>query len=243
MLQLIKSCDRGYADHGWLKSFHSFSFADYHDPARMGFGALRVINEDRVAPGRGFGTHGHRDMEIISYVLSGELAHKDSMGNGEAGGANAGVIRPGDVQRMSAGTGVLHSEFNHAKDETTHFLQIWIQPDARGIAPSYEQKHFDAGSKRGQLRLVAANDGEAQAQGAVTIHADARLYAGLFDGNEAAELALAPGRLAYVHLVRGALTVNGQNLATGDALQVSQTSRLAFSAGQDAEVLVFDLAA
>ncbi len=243
MLQLIKSCDRGYADHGWLKSFHSFSFADYHDPARMGFGALRVINEDRVAPGRGFGTHGHRDMEIISYVLSGELAHKDSMGNGEAGGANAGVIRPGDVQRMSAGTGVLHSEFNHAKDETTHFLQIWIQPDARGIAPSYEQKHFDAGSKRGQLRLVAANDGEAQAQGAVTIHADARLYAGLFDGNEAAELALAPGRLAYVHLVRGALTVNGQDLATGDALQVSQTSRLAFSAGQDAEVLVFDLAA
>ena len=240
MLQLIKSCDRGYADHGWLKSFHSFSFADYYDPARMGFGALRVINEDKIAPGTGFGTHGHRDMEIISYVLAGELAHKDSMGNGEAGGAHAGVIRPGDVQRMSAGTGVLHSEFNHAKDQTTHFLQIWIQPDARGIAPSYEQKHFNAGSKRGTLRLVAANDG---ADGAVSIHADARLYAGLFDGSEAAELDLAPGRLAYVHLVRGALTVNGQNLATGDALQVSQTSRLAFSAGQDAEVLVFDLAA
>lgn len=241
MLQLIKSCDRGYADHGWLKSFHSFSFADYYDPARMGFGALRVINEDKVAPGRGFGTHGHRDMEIISYVLAGELAHKDSMGNGEAGGANAGVIRPGDVQRMSAGTGVLHSEFNHSQGETTHFLQIWIQPDARGIAPSYEQKHFDAASKRGQLRLVAANDGEAQ--GAVTIHADARLYAGLFDGSEAGELELAPGRLAYVHLVRGALSVNGQDLATGDALQVRQTSRLAFSAGKDAEVLVFDLAA
>jgi redox-sensitive bicupin YhaK (pirin superfamily) len=242
--QLIKSSDRGYADHGWLKSFHSFSFADYHDPARMGFGALRVINEDRVAAGKGFGTHGHRDMEIISYVLSGELAHKDSMGNGEAGGVDsgksAGVIRPGDVQRMSAGSGVMHSEFNHAKDQTTHFLQIWIQPDARGIAPSYEQKHFDAGSKRGQLRLVAANDG---AEGAVTIHADARLYAGLFDGAEQAELELAPGRIAYVHLVRGALSVNGQDLTTGDALQIRETSRLALTAGHDAEVLVFDLAA
>ncbi len=242
MLQLIKSCDRGYADHGWLKSFHSFSFADYYDPARMGFGALRVINEDRIAPGTGFGTHGHRDMEIISYVLAGELAHKDSMGNGEKGGANAGVIRPGDVQRMSAGSGVLHSEFNHAKDQTTHFLQIWIQPDgaARGIAPSYEQKHFDAGSKRGQLRLVAANDG---AQGAVSIHADAKLYAGLFDGAEQAELDLADGRIAYVHLVRGTLTVNGQDLTAGDALQVRETSRLALTAGCDAEVLVFDLAA
>ena len=240
VMQLIKSSDRGYADHGWLKSFHSFSFADYYDPARMGFGALRVINEDKVAAGKGFGTHGHRDMEIISYVLSGELAHKDSMGNGEVGGANAGVIRPGDVQRMSAGTGVMHSEFNHAKDQTTHFLQIWIQPDARGIAPSYEQKHFDAGSKRGQLRLVAANDG---AKGSVTIHADARLYAGLFDGAEQAELELAPGRLAYVHLVRGALSVNGQDLTSGDALQIRETSRLALTAGKDAEVLVFDLAA
>ncbi|MBV8036805.1 pirin family protein [Roseateles sp.] len=240
MLQLIKSADRGYADHGWLKSFHSFSFADYYDPARMGFGALRVINEDRIAPGTGFGTHGHRDMEIISYVLSGELAHKDSMGNGETGAANSGVIRPGDVQRMSAGSGVMHSEFNHAKDQTTHFLQIWIQPDARGIAPSYEQKHFDAASKRGQLRLVAASDG---AGGAVTLHADARLYAGLFDGDETAELDLAPGRLAYVHLVRGALSVNGQELTAGDALQVRQTSRLTLTAGRDAEVLVFDLAA
>jgi redox-sensitive bicupin YhaK (pirin superfamily) len=173
-------------------------------------------------------------------VLSGELAHKDSMGNGEKGGANAGVIRPGDVQRMSAGTGVLHSEFNHAKDQTTHFLQIWIQPDARGIAPSYEQKHFDADSKRGKLRLVAANDG---ADGAVTIHADAKLYAGLFDGGEAAELDIAPGRVAYVHLVRGALTANGQDLTAGDALQLRETSRLALSAGRDAEVLVFDLAA
>jgi quercetin 2,3-dioxygenase len=239
-IQLIKSSDRGYADHGWLKSFHSFSFADYYDPARMGFGALRVINEDKVAAGKGFGTHGHRDMEIISYVLSGELAHKDSMGNGEVGGANAGVIRPGDVQRMSAGTGVMHSEFNHAKDETTHFLQIWIQPDQRGIAPSYEQKHFDPTSKRGKLRLVAANDG---ADGAVTIHADAKLYAGLFDGAEQAELALSDGRIAYVHLVRGSLTVNGQDLKAGDALQLRQTSRLALTAGRDAEVLVFDLAA
>lgn len=238
--QLIKSSDRGYADHGWLKSFHSFSFADYYDPARMGFGPLRVINEDKIAPGTGFGTHGHRDMEIISYVLSGELAHKDSMGNGEKGGANAGVIRPGDVQRMSAGTGVLHSEFNHAKDQTTHFLQIWIMPDARGITPSYEQKHFDVDSKRGKLRLVAANDG---AEGSVTIHADARLYAGLFDGSEGAELNLAPGRIAYVHVVRGALTANGQDLTAGDALQLRETSRLALTAGKDAEVLVFDLAA
>ena len=238
--QLIKSTDRGYADHGWLKSFHSFSFADYHDPARMGFGALRVINEDRIAPGTGFGTHGHRDMEIVSYVLSGELAHKDSMGNGQQGAANAGVMRPGDVQRMSAGTGVQHSEFNHATGQETHFLQIWIQPDARGIAPSYEQKHFEAGTKRGRLRLVAAGDG---ADGAVTLHADARLYAGLFDGEEAAALDLAPGRIAYVHLVRGALTANGHDLAAGDALQVRQTSRLMLSAGRDAEVLVFDLAA
>jgi len=241
MLQLVKSCDRGHADHGWLKSFHSFSFADYHDPARMGFGALRVINEDRIAPGTGFGTHGHRDMEILSYVLSGELAHRDSMGNGgDKGGGQGGVIRPGDVQRMSAGSGVLHSEFNHAKDQTTHFLQIWILPDQRGMAPSYEQKHFDAAEKRGRLRLVAAKDGAA---GAVTIHADARLYAGLFDGDEAAELALAPGRIAYVHLVRGELVVNGQRLSGGDALQIRATAGLAFSAGRDAEVLVFDLAA
>ena len=240
MMSVRTSAERGYADHGWLKSDHSFSFADYRDARHMGFGNLRVINEDRIAPGTGFGTHGHRDMEIVSYVLSGELAHKDSMGNGEKGGANAGVIRPGDVQRMSAGSGVMHSEFNHAKDQTTHFLQIWIQPDARGIAPGYEQKHFDAGSKRGQLRLVAANDG---ADGAVTLHADARLYAGLFDGSEAAELNLAPGRIAYVHVIRGALTANGQDLTAGDALQLRETSRLALTAGKDAEVLVFDLAA
>lgn len=236
--QLIKSSDRGYADHGWLKSFHSFSFADYHDPARMGFGPLRVINEDRIAPGTGFGSHGHRDMEIISYVLDGELAHKDSMGNGTADGAHAGVIRPGDVQRMSAGTGVMHSEFNNAPAQTTHFLQIWIEPDRRGVAPGYEQRHFAVDEKRGRLRLVASPDG---ADGSVTIHADARVYAGLFDAGESAELAVAPGRLAYVHLVRGALVVNGQALTGGDALQLRDPGSVNIDGGAQAEVLVFDL--
>ncbi len=240
MITLRKSCDRGYADHGWLKSFHSFSFADYHDPKHMGWGNLRVINEDRIAPGTGFGTHGHRDMEIISYVLDGELAHKDSMGNGSAGGANAGVIRPGDVQRMSAGTGVRHSEFNHAANATTHFLQIWIEPDQTGIAPGYEQKHFDAADKRGKLRLVASNDGR---EGSVTIHADAALYAGLIDGAESVELPLDPSRRSYVHLVRGVLEVNGLSLRGGDAALLQGESRLALAGGHDAEVLVFDLAA
>lgn len=238
MRELIKSSDRGYADHGWLKSFHSFSFADYHNPRRMGFGPLRVINEDRIAGGTGFGTHGHRDMEIISYVLSGELAHQDSMGNGKPGGANAGVIRPGDVQRMSAGTGVMHSEFNHSKDGETHFLQIWVMPDRKGVTPGYEQKHFAEADKRGQLRLVASPDG---AQDSVSIHQDARLYAGLFNGDERAELPLAADRLTYVHLVRGKLTANGQALESGDALQLAQEERLVIEAGQDAEVLVFDL--
>src|SRR4249919_2698598 len=176
MITLRKSADRGFADHGWLKSFHSFSFADYHDPRHMGVGNLRVINEDRIAPGTGFGTHGHRDMEIVSYVLSGELAHQDSMGNGTEGAAVSGVIRPGDVQRMSAGRGVMHSEFNHAADATTHFLQIWIEPNVRGIAPGYEQKTFPVEEKRGKLRLVASPDG---ADGSVLVHADARLFAGL----------------------------------------------------------------
>ena len=239
MLTLRKSADRGYADHGWLKSFHSFSFADYHDPAHMGVGNLRVINEDRIAPGTGFGTHGHRDMEIVSYVLDGELAHKDSMGNGTAGAANAGVIRPGDVQRMSAGTGVLHSEFNHAPDRTTHFLQIWILPDRRGIAPGYEQKHFDEAGKRGALRLVASGDGR---DGSVTIHADAALRVGLFDGAESAELELDPQRLTYVHLAGGKLEANGQALNAGDAVTLDGETRLALARGQDAEVLVFDLA-
>src|SRR5687767_8173788 len=188
MITLRKSQDRGYADHGWLKSYHSFSFADYQDRAHMGFGNLRVINEDRVAPGRGFGKHSHRDMEIISYVLSGELAHQDSMGNVKG-------IPPGDVQRMSAGTGVTHSEFNHAKDQTTHFLQIWILPNTTGIPPSYEQKTIPVEQKRGILRLVASPDG---AQGSVTLHADAAVYAGLFDRGETAELALDPARKGYV---------------------------------------------
>ena len=232
MLNLRKSSDRGYADHGWLKSFHSFSFAGYYDPKHMGWGNLRVINEDRIAPGTGFGTHGHRDMEIISYVLSGNLAHKDSMGNVKG-------IPPGDVQRMSAGTGVQHSEFNHAAGETTHFLQIWIEPQAKGIAPGYEQKTFAPAEKRGALRLVASPDA---AQGSVTIHADARMYAGLFDGGQSATLDLPAGRLAYVHLVRGSLRVNGQNLAGGDAALLQDESRLTLDQGVDAEVLVFDLA-
>ncbi len=233
MLTLRKSADRGHADHGWLKSHHSFSFAGYHDPAHMGWGNLRVINEDRIAAGTGFGTHGHRDMEIISYVLSGELAHKDTLGNVKG-------IPPGDVQRMSAGTGVMHSEFNHAKDQTTHFLQIWIEPAKNGIAPGYEQKRFADEEKRGRLRLVASPDG---ADGSVTMHADAALYAGLFDGTESATLALDPARKGYVHLIRGTLTVNGQKLSGGDAALLQGESQVRLSDGQDAEVLVFDLAA
>ena len=240
MLTLRKSAERGHADHGWLKSFHSFSFADYHDPQHMGVGNLRVINEDRIAPGTGFGTHGHRDMEILSYVLSGALAHKDSLGNGQAAGAHDGVIRPGDVQRMSAGTGVRHSEFNHAQGEQTHFLQIWLLPRANGIAPGYEQKHFDDAAKRGRLALVASPDG---AGGSVSMHADARLHAGLFNADERAEQALDPLRLGYVHLVPGSLRVNDQPLQAGDALRLDGQSRLVLEGGQDAEVLVFDLAA
>lgn len=232
MQTLRKAQDRGYADHGWLKSYHSFSFADYYDPAHMGFGNLRVINEDRVAPGTGFGKHSHRDMEIISYVLEGELAHQDSMGNVVA-------IPPGDVQRMSAGRGVTHSEFNHAKNQTTHFLQIWIMPNVTGIAPGYEQKTVPAADKRGQLRLVASPDG---AKGSVTIHADASVYAGLFDGAERADLALGPARKAYVHVVRGTLEVNGAPVVAGDAVLLQQESRLTLANGKDAEVLVFDLA-
>lgn len=238
MLTLRASHDRGYADHGWLKSFHSFSFAGYHDPAHMGWGNLRVINEDRIAPGTGFGTHGHRDMEIISYVLSGALAHKDSLGNGSAGGAS-GVIPPGDVQRMSAGNGVRHSEFNHAQDQATHFLQIWIEPNVTGIPASYEQKTFAEADKRGRLQLVAAPGG---ADGAVTIHADARLYAGLFDGAETATLALDPARKGYVHVVRGTVSVNGQRLGAGDALRFANESQVTLADGHGAEVLVFDLA-
>lgn len=233
MLTLRPSQERGHANHGWLDSYHSFSFASYYDPAHMGFGPLRVINEDRIAPGTGFGTHGHRDMEIISYVLQGNLAHKDSMGNVKG-------IPPGDVQRMSAGTGVMHSEFNHAPDQVTHFLQIWIEPSERGIAPGYEQKTFPDADKRGRLRLVASPDA---AEGSVRIHADARLFAGLFDGAESARLPLATGRKAYVHLVRGELEVNGTMLRAGDAAKLEDEAVVALAAGRDAEVLVFDLGA
>ena len=233
MLTLRKSQDRGYADHGWLKSYHSFSFAGYYDPAHMGWGNLRVINEDRIDAGTGFGKHSHRDMEIISYVLSGELAHQDSMGNVTG-------IPPGDVQRMSAGRGVTHSEFNDAKNQVTHFLQIWIEPRITGIPPSYEQKTISADQKRGVLRLVASPDGT---QDSVTIHADASLYSGLFDGDERVELEIDPSRKGYVHLVRGVLDVNGQRISAGDAILLESESRIALSNGSNAEVLVFDLAA
>jgi quercetin 2,3-dioxygenase len=231
MITLRKSSDRGYADHGWLKSYHSFSFADYYDPAHMGYSNLRVINEDRIAPGTGFGAHGHRDMEIISYVLDGALAHKDSIGNGA-------TIVPGEVQRMSAGTGIRHSENNAARDRATHFLQIWIEPNVPGIAPGYEQRAFDEHDKRGRLRLVASRDGR---EGSVTIHADASMYAGLFDGDESAALSLDPTRRAYVHVVRGALEVNGQPLRGGDALMLENETSIELRAGRDAEVLLFEL--
>ena len=226
-----RSQDRGHADHGWLNSYHSFSFADYFDQDHVEFGPLRVLNEDRVAPGQGFGTHSHRNMEIISYVLEGELAHQDSIGTGS-------TIRPGDVQRMSAGSGVTHSEFNQDKQGVTHFLQIWIEPAVRGIPPSYEQKHFAAQDKRGRLRLIASPDG---ADGSVTMHQDARLYAGLFDGAERAEQALAKGRRAYVHVARGKIAVNGTPLEAGDALKTDAPS-IAVEKGEGAEVLLFDLA-
>jgi hypothetical protein len=231
MIAVRHGNERGFADHGWLKSFHSFSFADYFDPAHTEFGPLRVINEDRVAPGAGFGTHAHRDMEIISYVLEGALEHKDSMGNGS-------VIRPGDVQRMSAGTGVTHSEFNPSRNDGVHFLQIWIHPDQRGIAPGYEERNYPAAEKRGRLRLIASPD---RAQGSVLIHQDARVYAGLFDGTEGATLTLAPGRYLYVHLARGALKANDTALSAGDALKATDIDRLTLLDGRDAEVLVFDL--
>ena len=237
MMTVRPATERGHADHGWLNSFHTFSFADYHDPRHMGFGNLRVINEDRIAPGTGFGTHGHRDMEIVSYVLDGELAHKDSMGNGTAAGA-VGVIRPGDVQRMSAGTGVLHSEFNHAPAATTHFLQIWIEPARRGIAPGYEQRHFAAAEKRGRLRLVASPDGR---DGSVTIHADASIWSGLFDGAERAELPLDPKRKTWVQVARGSVEVNGRRLEAGDGLALEGEGALAVARGDNAEILVFDL--
>jgi redox-sensitive bicupin YhaK (pirin superfamily) len=231
MNTIRKAQERGHANHGWLDSWHSFSFADYQDPAHMGYGPLRVINEDRVQAGSGFGTHGHRDMEIISYVLDGALGHEDSMGNGSS-------IVPGDVQRMSAGTGVRHSEYNHSKDGTTHFLQIWIEPKFTGIKPSYEQKHFAADEKRGRLRLIASPDGR---DGSVSMNQDAFLYAGLFDGAERAELPLAAGRRGYVHVARGAIEVNGQRLEAGDALKLDGGTAITLKDGKGAEVLAFDL--
>ena len=231
MLQLRKSQDRGYADHGWLKSFHSFSFAGYHDPQFMGWGNLRVINDDLIAAGMGFGKHGHRNMEIISYVLSGELAHQDSMGNIES-------IPPGDVQRMSAGSGVTHSEFNHAKDQITHLLQIWIEPNILEIEPSYEQKTIPRSEKEGKLLLIASPEGEGRS---VKIFADASMYAGLFNGSQSAKMKLDPRRKAYIHLIKGSLTVNGQKLSGGDALLMENESALEIQDGKDAEVLFFDL--
>ena len=231
MIKLRKSAERGYANHGWLKSYHSFSFANYHDPNYMGWGNLRVINEDRIEPGTGFGQHSHRNMEIISYVLSGELAHEDDMGNIKA-------IPPGDVQRMSAGRGVTHSEFNHAKGRNTHFLQIWLEPNVQNIKPSYEQKTIPATDKQGVLRLIASLTGE---QDSVIIHADAKLYAGLFDGEETTTLILNPSRKAYVHLIKGELQVNGQHLSSGDALFLAQEHQIQLSLGKKADVLVFDL--
>lgn len=231
MITLRPAAERGHANHGWLDSWHTFSFANYYDPAHMGFGPLRVINDDRIAAGRGFGTHGHRDMEIITYVLDGAVAHKDSMGTGS-------TIRPGDVQRMSAGRGVLHSEFNPQPDAGTHMLQIWIEPNVVGIAPEYDQKTYTADDKRGKLVQVISPDG---ADGSMVIHQDARLYAGLFDGAETAELPLSAGRRAWVHLARGNLTVNGQVLQAGDAVSLEGESSVRIEHGDAAEVLVFDL--
>ncbi|NBV20098.1 pirin family protein [Janthinobacterium sp.] len=231
MLQIRHSEERGAANHGWLNSHHSFSFGSYHDPKHMGFGPLLVINEDRVTPGQGFGTHGHRDMEIISYVLDGALEHKDSMGTGS-------VLHYGDVQRMSAGNGVRHSEFNHSATDGLHFLQIWIQPNVTGIPPSYEEKHFTPESKRGKLRLIASGDGR---QGSVLIHQNAAIYASILQEGEQAEHALDEGRIAYVHLIRGSLVVNGTPLKAGDALKLTQEAAVTLTQAEDAEVLVFDL--
>ena len=231
MLTIRRSEERGLADHGWLKSRHSFSFADYYDPAHMGYSVLRVINEDRVQPAQGFGTHGHRDMEILSYVLEGQLGHRDSMGTGS-------VIVPGDVQRMSAGSGVTHSEMNPSATEPVHFLQIWIIPSVRAITPNYEQKHFGPAEKRGKLKLVASPDG---ADGSVLIHQDAKLYAGIFDGAERASYTANPGRSLYFHLAQGSLEVNDTSLSAGDAVMLDTPESLDIHGGTGADLLVFDL--
>jgi redox-sensitive bicupin YhaK (pirin superfamily) len=231
MHEIRRGAERGLADHGWLRSFHSFSFADYYDPRHMAFGPLRVINEDRVEPGRGFGAHGHRDMEILSYVLEGALAHRDSIGNGS-------VLRRGDVQRMSAGSGVTHSEYNGSEREPVHFLQIWIEPDARGLAPGYEEKHFDDEQKRGRLALVASRDGR---EGSLTIHQDASVYAALLDGEESVEFAQRPGRRTYVHMIRGSALVHGEALQAGDAVKIPGAARVTIGDARRAELLLFDL--
>ncbi|MBV8146203.1 MAG: pirin family protein [Gammaproteobacteria bacterium] len=231
MLEVRRSAERGHFDHGWLKTFHTFSFADYFDPDWAGYGPLRVINDDRVAPGEGFGKHGHRDMEILTYILAGALEHRDSMGNGS-------VIRVGDVQRMSAGTGVTHSEFNASRTEEVHLLQIWIEPDALRLAPGYEEKHFSVADRRGRLRLIAAPGG---AEGGVLIHQDARVYAGLLDGAEQIGFQLAPGRRLWLQVARGKLSVDGVQLAAGDGARTAGPAELVLREGEDAEVLLFDL--
>jgi redox-sensitive bicupin YhaK (pirin superfamily) len=231
-IQVRKAKERGHADHGWLDSFHTFSFANYYDPKFMGFRALRVINEDRVAPSRGFGEHPHNDMEIVTYVLEGELAHKDSMGNGS-------VIRPGDVQRMSAGTGVVHAEMNPSKSQPVHFLQIWIVPDKQGYPPSYEQKAFTAQERQGKLRVIASNDGR---DGSVQLHQDASLAAALLEPGQRVEHALRPGRHAWIHVARGKVDVSGHALGAGDGAAVGGEGTLAIAATEPSEVLVFDLA-
>ncbi|MEI7293880.1 pirin family protein [Paraburkholderia tropica] len=232
MLAIRRADERGHANHGWLDTYHSFSFADYFDEAHLHYGALRVLNDDRIAGGRGFGAHGHRDMEIVTYVLSGALAHRDSMGNGS-------TIRPGDVQRMSAGTGVMHSEFNASKDEEAHLLQIWLLPTERGGAPGYEEKRFDDADKRGRLRLIASPDGR---DGSVTVQADASIHAALIDGDERAEYAVPAGRRVYVQVARGALEVNGERLNMGDAAMIEAETAVVLAKGEAAEVLLFDVA-
>ncbi|HYP65892.1 MAG TPA: pirin family protein [Steroidobacteraceae bacterium] len=231
MLEVRRSAERGYFDHGWLKTFHTFAFADYYDPDWVGYGPLRVINDDRVAPGQGFGKHGHRDMEIITYILAGQLEHKDSMGNGS-------VIRVGDVQRMSAGTGVTHSEFNPSATEEVHLLQIWIQPQALRLAPGYEQQHFSAADKRGRLRLIAA---PVAGEGAVLVHQDVRVYAGLFDGAEHVDVRVPAARRAWLQVARGSLSVNEMRLSAGDGAHTEGPAQLTLQDGADAEVLLFDL--
>lgn len=231
MLNIRKANERGHANLGWLDTHHTFSFADYYDPQHMGFADLRVINDDVIAPGRGFGTHPHRDMEIITYVLEGALEHRDSMGNGS-------VMRPGDVQRMSAGTGVTHSEFNHSKEEPVHLLQIWLLPDRKGHAPRYEQIHFTDDEKRGRLRLIASHDGD---DGSVSVHQDVRVYAALLDGDESASHEIEPGRVAWIQVARGTVTVNSQALEAGDGASVETAGALQFTDGNDAEILLFDM--